>query len=210
MELPAEIWDVIVRQAKMSIDDVIKDTGIEKLREIRKQINDRIRENDEALLNQISVGDIVSIPNNAEYSGCLFQVQSVWRNNILDNNIYIQQVVPDDNGRVYGKFRREYGCGCKTYKSVHLLKIEISVGEQRNTLNEYISKLKIGDIIRYINRDGALLSASIGKMYSKYILTPSGDRVLKTQLVMIWVWMATESCGMIVWMATDMIVWICL
>ena len=186
MELPVEIWDVIVRQAKMTISDVIADTEIEKLRDIRKQINDRIRENDEALLNQISVGDIVSIPNNSEYSGCLFQVQSVWRNNILDNNIYIQQVVPDDNGRVYGKFRREYGCGCKTYKSVHLLKIEISIGEQRKTLKEYAEKLKINDNIRFINRDGAFLSGTVGKIYSKYILTPSGERVLKTQLVMIW------------------------
>jgi len=186
MELPTEIWDVIVKQSRMTISDVIAETDISKLRNISKQINDRIYLHDEALLNQIAVGDIVSIPNNSEYSKCLFIVQSIYRNGILDNNIYIQQVVPDTNGRIYGKYRLEFGCGSRTCKSVHLLKIEISISEQRRTLKEYAEKLKINDVIRYINRDGANVSGTIEKIYSKYVLTSNGARALKTNLVMRW------------------------
>ena len=186
MELPNEIWDVIVKQSRLTINDVIAETDISKLRNIRKQINDRIYLHDEALLNQIAVGDIVSIPNNYEYIDCLFIVQSIYPNGILDNNIYIHQVVPDINGCIYGKYRREFGCGCKTNKSVHLLKIEISINEQRRTLKEYAEKLKINDDIRYINRYGAFVSGTIEKIYSKYVLTVSDERVLKTNLVMRW------------------------
>ena len=187
MELPSEIWSIICQQSRMTIADVVAETDIDTLRGISKQITNRIYIHDEKLLNQISVGDIVSILNNPEYADCLFIVQNIFSNGVFDNNIYIQQIVPDLNGRIFGKYRREYGCGCKTHKSVHLLKIEVSVSEQRNTLNEYISKLVIGDNIRFINRDGALLSGTVGKIYSKFILTSNGERVSKTNLVMKWV-----------------------
>ena len=182
MELPVEIWQQICHQAKQTNNDIINETDIDTLRDISQKINHRIHLHDEILIKQLRGGDIVSIPSKPEYAGCLFQVQNIVRiYGVWDKNIYIQQIVPDANGHIDGKYEW-YGCGFDIL--VHLLKIEISSDEQFKKLIEYISKLKIGDNVRYFNRI-AFVSGTIEKIYSKHIITSSGERVPKPYLVIM-------------------------
>jgi hypothetical protein len=189
MELPTEIWDTIVKQSKMTITDVIAETDIEKLRDIHEKIKMKLIKHDEMLLSKISIGDIVNVVNtqNCINEDDKYIIGSIYNNSIYDNRVYLQFLIPDTNGRIFGKYRREFGCGAKITVPVNCIRVVHSVIEQKNHHDEYLKTLSIGKVINFTKKDGGFFGGRIEKMYSKYVMVDTSiDKVYKHNIMINW------------------------
>ena len=66
MELPNEIWDIIVKQSKKSNSEFIKDKNLNELFELEKEINEQKNKMYDAIKSKLNKYDIIKVTHKTD------------------------------------------------------------------------------------------------------------------------------------------------
>jgi hypothetical protein len=149
MELPNDIWDIIVKQSKKSNEELVKDMDLEDLLWLEHSILQKKMEICDAIKYKIDKYDVIEI-NMLEY---------IVADTILSDHRYIKcfRLIAGDKKTIFGNyqfaFKKIYKIDLYDYK----LNIKIKSKYQdryRENIN-IANKLKVGDVFCYSLYTGA-------------------------------------------------------
>lgn len=151
MELPNEIWDLIVKQSKKSNKDIIKDKNLNELFDLEKEINEQKNKMYDAIKSKLNKYDIIKVTHRTDKNAynCDLLITNLNLNN--SNEISISNLNKCNEKCIFGNYKN--GDIFSFQVDLNNIDIEvISTLEDRNNENiKFANSLKIGDVFVYSN-----------------------------------------------------------
>jgi len=155
MELPNEIWDIIVKQSKKSNSEFIKDMNIYELYELEYEIKEKRKQIYDAIKKQLNKYDIIKVTHKTDKNAynCDLLITNLNLNN--SNEISVANLNKCDKKCIFGNYKN--GDIFNFQVDLNNVDIEvISTLADRNKENIKIANsLKAGDVFVYSNYTSA-------------------------------------------------------
>ena len=155
MELPNEIWDIIVKQSKKSNYEFIKDMSIYELYELEYEIKEKRKQIYDAIKKQLNKYDIIKVTHKTDKNAykCDLLITNLNLNN--SNEISVSNLNKCNEKCIFGNYKN----GDIFNFQVDLNNVDIEVISSladRNKENVKIANsLKAGDVFIYSNYTSA-------------------------------------------------------
>lgn len=152
MELPNDIWDIILKQSKKTNDDIVADMDLKQLFWLEQSIIQKKMEICNAIKSKIDKYDVIEI-TKLNYEDKNITEDYIIADDILSEHRYIKcfKLVNGDKKTIFGKYQFAYK---KIYKiDLYDYKINIKIKSKiqdrcRENIN-IANKLKVGDVFVY-------------------------------------------------------------
>lgn len=165
MELPNEIWEIIVKQSIKSNSEFIKDKNLDELYELEYEIKEKRKKMYDAIKSKLNKYDIIKITHKTDKNAYNCDLLITNLKLISDDKISVANLNKCNKKCIFGNY--ESGDIFNYQVDLNNVDIEvISTLADRNKENIKIANsLKIGDIVVYSN----YTSAEWVKHRSRYI-----------------------------------------
>ncbi len=155
MELPNEIWDIIVKQSKKSNAEFIKDMSIYELFELEYEIKEKRRQIYNTIKSKLNKYDIIKATHKIDKNAYNCDLLVTNLNLNCDNKISVSNLNKCNEKCIFGKYKN--GDITSFQLDLNYCDIEIiSTLADRNKENiNFANTLKIGDVFKYSNYTSA-------------------------------------------------------
>ena len=149
MELPNEIWEIIVKQSKKSNKEFIKDKNLDELFKLEYEINEQKNKIYDAIKKQLNKYDIIKVTHKTDKNAykCDLLITNLILNN--KNKISVANLNKCNKKCIFGKYKS----GDIFNFQVDLNNVDIEVistlADRQNENIKIANSLKIGDIVVY-------------------------------------------------------------
>ena len=158
MELPNDIWDIIVKQSKKTNDDIVADMDLKELFWLEHSILQKKMEICDAIKSKIDKYDVIEI-TKLNYEDKNITEEYIVADDILSEHRYIKcfKLITGDKKTIFGNYQFAYK---KIYKiDLYDYKLNIKIKSKiqdrcRENIN-IANKLRVGDMFCYSLYTGA-------------------------------------------------------
>lgn len=151
MELPNEIWDIIVKQSKKSNYEFIKDMSIYELYELEYEIKEKRKKIYDAIKSKLNKYDIIKVTHKTDKNAYNYDLLITNLNLKNSNEISVSNLNKCNEKCIFGNYKN--GDTFNFQIDLNNVDIEvISTLADRNKENIKIANsLKVGDVFIYSN-----------------------------------------------------------
>ena len=150
MELPIDIWDIIVKQSKKSNSEFIKDKNLNELYELEYEIKEKIKKIYDTIKSKLKKYDIIKVTHKTDKKAYKCVLFNFYR----DHKISVAHLIKCNEKGIFGNYnivRDMFNSQFRSYIDLNNVDIEvISSLEDRNKENiKFANSLNIGDVFIY-------------------------------------------------------------
>jgi len=151
MELPNEIWDIIVKQSKKSNYEFIKDMSIYELYELEYEIKEKRKQIYDAIKSKLNKYDIIKVTHKTDKNAynCDLLITNLNLNN--SNEISVSNLNKCNEKCIFGNYKN--GDTFNFQVDLNNVDIEIisSLADRNKENIKIANSLKVGDVFVYSN-----------------------------------------------------------
>jgi len=155
MELPNEIWDIIVKQSKKSNYEFIKDMSIYELYELEYEIKEKRKKIYDAIKSKLNKYDIIKVTHKTDKNAynCDLLITNLNLNN--SNEISVSNLNKCNEKCIFGNYKNGDTFNFQIDLNNVDIKVISSLADRNKENIKIANSLKVGDVFIYSNYTSA-------------------------------------------------------
>mgnify|MGYP003110684561 CR=1 FL=1 len=155
MELPNEIWDIIVKQSKKSNYEFIKDMSIYELYELEYEIKEKRKKIYDTIKSKLNKYDIIKVTHKTDKKAYNCDLLITNLNLTNNNEIYVTNLNKCNEKCIFGNYKDGDTISFPIDLNYVDIKVTSSLADRNKENIKIANSLKIGDVFIYSNYTSA-------------------------------------------------------